>query len=348
MDLEQQLLFLFSALGAFNGFFLSIYFAFFSKKKLISNYFLAALLLMLSIRIIKSVFFYFNPNLSEVFIQIGLSACVLIGPFLYLYSKAIVQHNKINSSWMFHVIPAILIVTILGLVYPYWSYKRLWSGTIVRLIYLQWLIYIVITGICLKDVLKKLVSKNVKIKDLEIWMISIFVGVTIIWIGYNIGSYTSYIVGAFSFSFVFYLLVLFWVFRRKKNFLFFEEHIKYANKKIHDSEAESLQKRLDDIIVEKELFKNSNLKLNDVAGQLNIVPHYLSQFLNDNLNKSFSVFINEYRIEEAKRLLLNPNNKYTTEAIGYECGFNSKSTFFTTFKKITGVTPTKFKNNANP
>ncbi len=342
MDFKTQILFLFSALGALNGLFLSLYFAFFSKQKQFSNYFLSALLFVISVRIIKSVFFYFNPNLSQVFIQIGLSACVLIGPFLYLYITTLL-HKKYNHLWLVHVAPVLILITILGIVYPYWSYKTLWSRYIVKFIYLEWLVYLIITGVILKDVFKNLISESSKLKDLEIWMVSIFIGVAIIWIGYNVGSYTSYIVGAFSFSFVFYLIVLFWVFKRKKNSLFFVEHVKYANKKIDNEEAELIKENLNTLILENELYKDPNLKINDVAGQLNIVPHYLSQFLNDNLKKSFSLFINEYRIEEAKRLLTE-KNQYTTEAIGYECGFNSKSTFYTTFKKITGITPANYKN----
>jgi AraC-like DNA-binding protein len=64
--------------------------------------------------------------------------------------------------------------------------------------------------------------------------------------------------------------------------------------------------------------------------------------LNDNLGKSFALFINEYRIEEAKHLL-KENNSFTLEAIGFEAGFSSKSTFYATFKKVTGQTPSEFK-----
>lgn len=96
------------------------------------------------------------------------------------------------------------------------------------------------------------------------------------------------------------------------------------------------------MIIEQELYKNANIKLQDVANGLKVPSHYLSQFLNDNLGKSFSLFINKYRIDEAKRLLTIEDN-LTTEAIGYECGFNSKSTFFTAFKKIAGLTPNQYK-----
>jgi AraC-like DNA-binding protein len=341
MNLEHQVLFLFSAFGALNGFFLSLYFAFFSKKKDVSNYFLSALLFVLSIRIIKSVFFYFNPKLSEVFIQIGISACALIGPFLFLYVRNLLLEIR-NKNWLLHIIPAIIIIITLGILYPYWENKTLWSRYIIKIIYFQWLIYIILTGFYLKVIFNKLISKNQKLKQLEIWVISIFIGIVAIWIAYNIGSYSSYIVGALSFSFVFYLFVLLWVFKIGEKVFFIEESIKYVDKKIGKNEADAFRLKLNAIIYEKELFKNPDLKLADIANTINVTPHYVSQFLNDNLGKSFPLFINEYRIESAKHLLIT-ETKYTTEAIGYECGFNSKSTFYTTFKKIVGVTPANYK-----
>lgn len=98
--------------------------------------------------------------------------------------------------------------------------------------------------------------------------------------------------------------------------------------------------------MDHKMYRDSSLKLTEVANQMNVLPHYLSQFLNDNLEKSFSMYINEYRIDEAKHLLVT-NDLYTIEAIGYECGFNSKSTFFTVFKKVAGVTPSQYKKGNN-
>lgn len=341
MELKQQVIFLISALGGLNGLFLSFYFAFVSKKKFKANYFLSALLFVLSVRIIKSVFFYFNPNLSQVFIQIGLSACILIGPFLFLYISAI-RSKKTGFSWLLHVLPVVLLIVILGILYPYWEYKKMWSAYIVKGIYAQWFIYIILSGMLLVPVFKKIVSKKHKATQLEIWVTSIFIGVSLIWIGYMVGSFTSYIVGSISFSFVFYLMGLFWILKRKKNGLFFEDSIKYGNKKIADDTATTIKTKLKVIFEEEKQFKNSDLKLKDVAKQLQISTHHLSQYLNDNLGKSFTVFINEYRIEEAKELLIT-KKEFTIEAIGYECGFNSKSTFFTAFKSITDTTPATYK-----
>jgi AraC-like DNA-binding protein len=340
MNYENQIIFFLSALGAFNGLLLSIYFAYSTKYKKFANYFLSLLLLVLSIRIIKSVFFHFNSKISVTFIQIGLSACVLIGPALYLYIVSTLN-EKTPKRWLIHIIPLVLLLIILGIIYPYWSYKELWSKFIIKGIYLQWLIYIVLTGFQIKHILKKVFSKAKKLNEIEVWLLSIFTGVSIIWLSYNIGSYTSYIVGALSFSFIFYLLVLLWLFKRNKNTLFFDEKEKYENKKIDTEKVKSITEKLA-VIKDKKLFKNPNLKLSDIAKQLNIPSHQLSQLLNDNLGKSFSLFINELRVEEAKQLLIS-NNVHTIETIGYDCGFNSKSTFFTTFKKTTGTTPAKYK-----
>ena len=63
------------------------------------------------------------------------------------------------------------------------------------------------------------------------------------------------------------------------------------------------------------------------------------------MNKNFYDLVNGCRVEEAKRLLLDPKNKnYTILSIGFEAGFNSKTTFNTIFKKFTGLTPTEYKD----
>lgn len=341
MNLENQLLFFFSALGAFNGFFLSCYFAYVAQKKKFSNYFLALLLLALSIRIIKSVFFYFNPKLSGIFIQIGLSACILIGPFLYLYLKSFTKNKA--SKWKAHILPFLIIITISGIIYPYVEHRTIWSKWILKGIYFQWFVYIMLSFKLIRPIFRGVSQKKEKISSIDIWLLSVFFGVTFIWLAYNIGSYTSYIVGALSFSFVFYLIILLFIFKTSKNTSFFKEQEKYKNKEIDTETLELIKSKLS-IVKDKELYCNPNLTLTDVAKELKLPAHTLSQFLNDNFSKPFSLFINELRIKKAKELLLLPN-LYTIEAIGYESGFNSKSTFFTTFKKITGQTPSEYQKS---
>ncbi len=341
MEFSRELLFFFSALGAFNGLVIGLYFIFFAKPRHASNYFLGVLLLALSIRIGKSVFLYFNNYLAGVFLQFGMSACLFIGPSLYFYLRSAVHPDKSQASWRFHYFPLLAIIVTIDVLYPWYSFREEWRFFF-RAIYFIWLIYIVLSGWLIRSSLAKFFLRNVKLSAMEIWINSVFIGNTIVWIAYNTVNYTSYIVGALSFSFVFYLLVLLLIFTRKRDPGFLSRQVKYGNKKIEEDEVRELSDKLDELMADKKLFKDPNLKLPDVASQLNLLPHRLSQLLNDNLKKNFTFFINEYRIEEAKELIVkSPHLKL--ESIGYECGFNSKSTFYSTFKKITGITPLTFK-----
>lgn len=339
---NQLLLFFFSLLGAFNGLLLSIYFLVFPKKKHVSNYFLGALLMMLSIRIGKSVFFYFNDDLARIFLQIGLSACFFIGPFLYLYVRS-VSSSESKVPWKYLILPLCILVVVGGSWYTYEDYTRLWQYYFYRVINYQWLGFILLSGYYLKDTFKKIFKA--KLNYQEVWVLSIYWGVFIIWLGYFVAYYTSYIVGALSFSFVLYLSIFILVFHPGQDESSPSIHKpKYANKKIQASEAENLAQQIEQLMRQEKVYTDANLSLAKLAKKLQISPHILSQFLNDNLNKSFSQFINEYRVEEAKRILKTQKH-LKMEIIAEHCGFNSNSTFYAAFKKFTNTTPAKYINN---
>ncbi|WP_111979198.1 helix-turn-helix domain-containing protein [Algibacillus agarilyticus] len=97
---------------------------------------------------------------------------------------------------------------------------------------------------------------------------------------------------------------------------------------------------------EQKPYLNHLLTLDNLAKQLNLSARNLSQIINRHFDKNFFEFINHYRIEESKALLQNPAHKKTTMLdIMDQAGFNSKATFNTFFKKLTGVTPSQFRND---
>ena len=93
---------------------------------------------------------------------------------------------------------------------------------------------------------------------------------------------------------------------------------------------------------DQQLFKDSNLKLQDVADKIGVSQHELSRMINMSLDINFNGFLNQYRVEEAKLLLRNKPN-YTVEGISSEVGFKSKSAFYKAFKKFVGTTPAQYK-----
>jgi len=339
MVIGDLILLMFSGLGALNGILLSVYF-FTIKPKTLANKFLAALLLMVSIRILKSVLYYFNDQVAGTILQIGLSACFLIGPFLYLYCISKVGDiEKQWVKWPLHLSALVILITVVGIAYPYQNNTELWGNVLYKVINYVWLLYLVMSAAVLIPVIKKLNLKQLSFTDDNTWLISVFLGNAVIWLAYFTASYTSYIVGALSFSFVFIVMLLALIKSRESQN---KQHIKYENKKIIDSEADSLIEQLARVMQEKELYKDANITMPQLAKCIGISAPYLSQLLNDNCQKSFSLYINEYRIEAAKLLLLE-EKKLSMEAIAEQCGFNSQSTFYSTFKKIVAATPAAFR-----
>lgn len=91
-------------------------------------------------------------------------------------------------------------------------------------------------------------------------------------------------------------------------------------------------------------YLEGDLVLPQLAQQLGISANYLSQVINEQLNVNFYDFINGYRVEEARRLIQGAGQKNTNILkIALDSGFNSKSAFYTAFKKATSMTPTEFR-----
>ena len=118
---------------------------------------------------------------------------------------------------------------------------------------------------------------------------------------------------------------------------------KYLSSGLTNSTAEKLHQKLNLLMEEEKIYKNSNLSLADLAQALDTHPNYISQILNEKEQLSFYDFVNTHRVEEFKRLIMIQGNKnLTLLAIAFDCGFNSKSSFNRFFKKSTGITPSQF------
>lgn len=90
-------------------------------------------------------------------------------------------------------------------------------------------------------------------------------------------------------------------------------------------------------------YLKSDLKISELADTLSVPYYQLSQLINDEFSVNFYDFINAYRVDEAKRLLVEDTRNFKILAIAYEVGFNSKATFNRVFKKTTGYTPSEYK-----
>ncbi len=105
--------------------------------------------------------------------------------------------------------------------------------------------------------------------------------------------------------------------------------------------------KIRDHIIHNKLYLDPLLSMEALALDLGMGKSYFSKLVNSYSHYNFSDFINSLRVEQAKKFLSNDEfSQYTIVAIGLECGFNSKSTFYSAFKKFTSETPTTFRDNS--
>ncbi len=118
-----------------------------------------------------------------------------------------------------------------------------------------------------------------------------------------------------------------------------------ANKElIPDHDLSQQYEQIVGEIMAKKMFTDPDLNIQKVADDIGITLHELSYIINKKSGKNFQNFINSLRVEEAIRLLSHPQYSHLSLlGIGFEAGFNAKSTFYTAFKKATGITPREFQ-----
>jgi len=159
---------------------------------------------------------------------------------------------------------------------------------------------------------------------------------------------------------VFFLLVIYWVSYHgmvQRNILFLlsnnEKETVAENDGFKVSEnvpsknenVDELMEQIDAYMSSSESFRQTELTIIDLAKNLNIHTKRISNAINTIRKQNFNTYVNNFRIEKAITLLAEENSALSIEGIGYEVGFHSKSAFYAAFKKVTGTTPSKYKQN---
>lgn len=133
---------------------------------------------------------------------------------------------------------------------------------------------------------------------------------------------------------------------------FFVEHLgnsataakKYAKSSLNEEDKIEILRKLTEGMEREKYYRNNLVSQSQVSKKLLIPAHHISQVINEKLNQSFFEYIATYRIKDAEQLLSNQEyNHLTIEDIADAVGYNSKSAFNKTFKKITGKTPSEYR-----
>lgn len=119
---------------------------------------------------------------------------------------------------------------------------------------------------------------------------------------------------------------------------------KYAASSLTNEKKNSLFQRLENLMQEEEVYKENLLTKERVADLLGTNRTYLSQVINEQTQQNFTQYVNNYRINEAIRLLSDPETDIPLKAVASEVGFNSMSTFYKIFQNTVGIPPKQYRN----
>jgi AraC-like DNA-binding protein len=191
-------------------------------------------------------------------------------------------------------------------------------------------------------------------KNLEFSWLSIFIiSFSLMWTIGFVNSYLSAKTGApvpvlsfINLALIFFIanMAVYKGLKQPEIFSGIEERSKYERSTLTRSDTDRHLIKLKSLMDEEKPYLDPFLNINQLARRLNIQPRHLSQILNESLHQNFYDFVNSYRIEDAKKMLLESSNKKTTVLeVLLDAGFNSKSAFNRAFKKCAGLTPSEFK-----
>lgn len=357
-------------------------FLFNRKDNLVPNIILAITFGAYSIDILYAFFISQKLYLSyPSFIGLNGMLPFIYSPAIYLYAKAVSSNKKrFEIKSLLHFSPAIIILlaSIIGFfIFSSEEKLALLNPDVpksVFIIIMRTLIpfygisYIVLSLIEIKKYHHRLKENYSEIESLKLnWLIYLILSMTLVWMLEFVQIFLIDIAGKpenvfYKYIYLAISLIMFLIMYRslKQPQIFSEvnfneaeeinepknevEESGYYKSGLTEQKINEIASSLLIIMQNDKPYLKSNLSLSDLAQLNGVSAHNLSEVINTKLNKTFYDFINQYRVNEVKKMLKDVKyENYSILSIGFEAGFNSKTSFNTIFKKFTGTTPSEYK-----
>ncbi|MDR7092091.1 helix-turn-helix domain-containing protein [Cellvibrio fibrivorans] len=338
-------------------------------RRILSGFFLLIALVLTTTLIVWNGDLKTTPINHSPFIITILSACLLLqGPVLYFYMRSLSQKVEL-LRWrnLVHLVPS-LIAAILLVVFDInsveWQPATELAGAenaavafvwaLVKLSPLGYIIACVIAEYKLRDNLKHLYAdismSELKLADVVLagfclhWLWSLLAYLLEGWVSASVSDTLGIIDNYLTVMLVNGLFVFGLINTRQ----LLSVHVVPTAKPVQPTKMDHKVAIIEKAIHEDKLFLESNINLERFAEQIGLKPRDISAILKMHYQSNFFEFINRYRVEEAKRLLVLPELKdETILEIIYKSGFNSPSAFHRFFKRMVGVTPTEYRQRGD-
>ncbi|WP_395377299.1 helix-turn-helix domain-containing protein [Marinicella sp. W31] len=323
--------FLLASVGVIQALFISFYLLSLQQGKRLSHIFLALVILGLSLRIGKSVlnhFIYLSPWQRNL----GISGMLLIGPSLWIYGQQLFNTHKADAVNYWHFLPFVIFVAFL-----YWipnaqniaSYISYWC------LKLHWLIYMIWCWVWASQ------FRDSNDSELLRWYRQIIVGLLLVWLMYGAIFFKwmpYYIAGAILYSLLIYCFT----------FLLLRRHVwaadKYNSSQVDEAQVNAVMEKVSHLMTVDQVYLDRHLSLSGLAKQAGISERLLSESINRVKRMGFSAYVNHFRLQHAKKLLLNPDyQNQKIAAVAFDSGYGSVTSFNVMFKQSLGLTPSAYR-----
>ncbi len=337
MDIDSIILIVCGA-GVIQSLFLSLFILSSRRIQLEERILLGSLLIAISMRLIKSIGWYFFDIENQLFLNIGFAAHGFIGPILVLYfaKKAQLLSSKFYQMVILAPAFALLLASPFLPLNDFWyvgGYKALLYYTVFFLLFAGYYLWVIFKE-------KKIYFP---------WYRNLFLGVSIFCVSYftnYIFGLNPYITGPIIYAFVIYL-ISFIIFSNREIFTPLGDKKKYKNINLSPDQIANHRQRIARVMANEKPYLKSEFSLSELSELTSIPKHLLSRFFSESMNQSFSAYTNEFRIVKAKELLVDKKfQNHKIAFIAYECGFNSLSSFNAAFKKTVNLSPSEFRKHS--